>query len=139
MPSFQWSAINPDGDVVRGVVEAADRAAVVDGLQRQGQIVLRAELSDGRWRLEDLLKIEFSKQRRLDRSTLGEVTRELAIMLVAGQDLDRALRFVVENIGNARARTILAGIRDKVRAGSSLAAARLRAAGVGNRCMRTVE
>jgi general secretion pathway protein F len=123
LPSFQWSAINPDGDVVRGVVEAADRAAVVDRLQRQGQIVLRAELSDGRWRLEDLLKIEFGKQRRLDRSTLGEVTRELAIMLVAGQDLDRALRFVVENIGNTRARAILAGIRDKVRAGSSLAAA----------------
>jgi general secretion pathway protein F len=44
-------------------------------------------------------------------------------MLIAGQDLDRALRFVVENIGNAKARTILAGIRDKVRAGSSLAAA----------------
>jgi general secretion pathway protein F len=123
LPSFQWSAINPEGEVVRGILEAADRAAVVERLQRQGQIVLRAEPSDGRWRLEDLLKIEFGKQRGLDRSTLGEVTRELAIMLVAGQDLDRALRFVVENIGNARARAILSGIRDKVRAGSSLAAA----------------
>jgi general secretion pathway protein F len=123
LPSFQWSAINPEGDVVRGVIEAADRSAVVERLQRQGQIVLRAEPSDGRWRLEDLLKVEFGKQRGLDRTTLAEVTRELAIMLIAGQDLDRALRFVVENIGNAKARTILAGIRDKVRAGSSLAAA----------------
>ena len=91
MPSFQWSAINPEGEVVRGILEAADRAAVVERLQRQGQIVLRAEPSDGRWRLEDLLKIEFGKQRGLDRSTLGEVTRELAIMLVAGQDLDRQI------------------------------------------------
>jgi general secretion pathway protein F len=123
LPSFEWSAINLEGAVVRGVIEAADRAAVVERLQRQGQIVLRAEPSDGRWRLEHLLKIEFGKQRGLDRATLGEVTRELAIMLIAGQDLDRALRFVVENIGNARARVILAGIRDKVRAGSSLAAA----------------
>jgi general secretion pathway protein F len=123
LPSFQWSAINPEGDVVRGVIEAADRAAVVERLQRQGQIVLRAEPSDGRWRFEDLLKIELGKQRGLDRGTLGEVTRELAIMLIAGQDLDRALRFVVENTGNARARAILASIRDKVRAGSSLAAA----------------
>src|SRR3981081_1990590 len=115
--SFQWASINPKGHVVRGVIEAADRAAVVERLQRQGQIVLRAEPSDGRWRLEDLLKVEFGKQRGLDRTTLAEVTRELAIMLIAGQDLDRALRFVVENIGNAKARTILAGIRDKVRAG----------------------
>src|SRR5262249_3997210 len=53
----------------------------------------------------------------------GEVTRELAIMLAAGQDLDRALRFVVDNTRSARARAILANVRDKVRGGSSLAAA----------------
>ena len=44
-------------------------------------------------------------------------------MLGAGQDLDRALRFVVENTRNARARGILGNVRDKVRSGSSLAAA----------------
>src|SRR5207248_2718280 len=44
-------------------------------------------------------------------------------MLAAGQDLDPALRFAVENAGNARARTILGEVRDKVRSGSSLAAA----------------
>src|SRR6202023_1180540 len=45
-----------------------------------------------------------------------------SIMLGAGQDLDRALRFVVENTRNARARGILGNVRDKVRSGSSLAA-----------------
>src|SRR5260370_7830596 len=108
---------------MHGVTEAADRASVVERLQRQGQVVLRAEPADGRWRLRDLLQIELGGRRGLDRATLGEVTRELAIMLGAGQDLDRALRFVVENVGNARARAILAEVRDKVRAGSSLAAA----------------
>src|SRR4029077_4544357 len=53
---------------------------------------------------------------------LGEVTRELAIMLAAGQDLDRALRFVADNTRSARARAILANVRDKVRGGSPLAA-----------------
>ena len=85
--------------------------------------MLRAEPADGRWRLGDLLQIELGGRRGLDRTTLGEVTRELAIMLGAGQDLDRALRFVVENLGKARARAILAEVRDKVRSGSSLAAA----------------
>ena len=123
MPSFRWSAITPGGEVMHGITEAADRASVVERLQRQGQVVLRAEPADGRWRLGDLLQIELGGRRGLDRTTLGEVTRELAIMLGAGQDLDRALRFVVENLGKARARAILAEVRDKVRSGSSLAAA----------------
>ena len=123
MPSFRWSAVTPGGEVMHGVTEAADRASVVERLQRQGQVVLRAEPADGRWRLGDLLQIELGGRRGIDRATLGEVTRELAIMLGAGQDLDRALRFVVENVGNTRARAILAEVRDKVRSGNSLAAA----------------
>ena len=123
MPSFRWSAINPGGDVARGVMEASDRTAVVERLQRQGQIVLRADLADGRRGWADLLQIELRRSRGLDKATLGEITRELAIMLAAGQDLDRALRFVVENIRSARARVILGRVRDKVRSGSSLASA----------------
>jgi general secretion pathway protein F len=123
MPSFRYSAVNPGGDVARGVMEAPDRAAVVDRLQRQGQVVLRADPADGRRGWADLLQIELRRSRGLDKATLGEMTRELAIMLAAGQDLDRALRFVVENTRNARARVILDRVRDKVRSGSSLAAA----------------
>jgi len=123
VPSFRWSAVDRGGDVVHGVVDAPDRQALVDRLQRQGQIVLRAEPVGGRGSLADLLHIELGVRRGLDRTSLVEVTRELAIMLAAGQDLDRALRFVVDNIANARARAILGEIRDKVRAGSSLAAA----------------
>jgi general secretion pathway protein F len=122
MPSYRWSAVNGGGDVVRGVMEAPDRAAVVDRLQRQGQIVLRADPADRR-RLADLLHIELGGARGLDKAALAELTRELAIMLAAGQDLDRALRFVVDNTHSPRARAILANVRDKVRGGNSLAAA----------------
>ena len=123
MPSFRWSAVNSGGDVVHGMVEAPDRETLVDRLQRQGQIVLRAEPMGGRGSLADLLRFELGTRRGLDRVSLGEVTRELAIMLAAGQDLDRALRFVVDHVVNERARAILGEVRDKVRAGSSLAAA----------------
>jgi len=77
----------------------------------------------GRRSVADLLRIDIGGRRGLDRASLGEVTRELAIMLAAGQDLDRALRFVVDNVVNERARAILGEVRDKVRGGSSLAAA----------------
>ena len=123
MPSFRWSAVNPGGDVARGVMEAPDQATVVERLQRQGQVVLRADPANARRGWADLLQIELRRSRGLDKTTLGEITRELAIMLAAGQDLDRALRFVVDNTRNARARVILGSVRDKVRSGSSLAAA----------------
>lgn len=123
MPSFRWSAVNPGGDVLSGVMDAPDRSTVVDRLQRQGQIVLRAEPADrlGGWR--ELLNLDLRGTHSLEKTALMEFTRELAIMLGAGQDLDRALRFVVDHTRSARARTILGNIRDRVRAGSSLAAA----------------
>jgi general secretion pathway protein F len=123
MPAFRWSAVNGGGDVVHGVMEAPDRTTVVERLQRQGQVVLRADPADRRRWFGELLQIEIGGARGLDKAALGEVTRELAIMLSAGQDLDRALRFVVDNTRNARARGILGNVRDKVRGGSSLAAA----------------
>jgi general secretion pathway protein F len=123
MPSFRWSAVNGGGEVVHGVMEAPDRASLVERLQRQGQIVLRADPAELRRGLGDLLQIEIGGARGLDKNALSEVTRELAIMLAAGQDLDRALRFVVDNARSARTRSILGRVRDKVRSGSSLAAA----------------
>jgi general secretion pathway protein F len=123
MPQFRWSAVNDGGEVVTGVMEASDLSAVVDRLQRRGQIVLRADPADRRGGWPELLHLELGRRRGIDRSALTEVTRELAIMLAAGQDLDRALRFVVENTHSTRARTILGNIRDKVRSGNSLAAA----------------
>src|SRR5215472_12402703 len=123
MASFRWSAINDSGQVVRGVMEAPDRGAVVERLQRQGQLVLRADPASRRRGMAELLHFEIGGNRGLDKTALSQATRELAIMLAAGQDLDRALRFVVDNTRNERARIILGNVRDKVRSGSSLAAA----------------
>src|SRR5258708_14840857 len=90
MPSFRWSAINGGGDVVRGIMEAADRSAVVERLQRQGQIVLSADSAERRGRWAELLQIELGRTRGLDKAALGELTRELAIMLAAGEELPPA-------------------------------------------------
>src|SRR5262249_58220907 len=92
-------------------------------LQRQGQIVLRADPAGRRRGLAEVLHLELGGRSGLEKAALGEATRELAIMLAAGQDLDRALRFVVDNTRSARARAVLGSVRDKVRSGSSLAAA----------------
>ena len=50
-------------------------------LAAAGQIVLRADLTSGRGGWADFLQVELGRGRGLDKAALGEVTRELSIML----------------------------------------------------------
>lgn len=123
MPQYRWAALDDRGDIGHGVIEAADQRAAVEHLQQQGRMVLRADplTRVSQWR--GLLKFELGGGPRLEKGALTEVTRELAIMLGAGQDIDRALRFIAEQTRKPGSQAVLRTIRDKVRAGSSLAAA----------------
>jgi general secretion pathway protein F len=123
VPRFTYVAIDPAGEVRRGTMEAADEATVVQSLQRQGHTPMRAEPADARGPLASLLSLEIGGRQGLSRQELTDVTRELATMLAAGQDLDRALRFAVDTAPSKRRREVLERIREKVRGGSSLAAA----------------
>jgi general secretion pathway protein F len=125
MPAFRYLAITPDGTLTRGRMEAPSEAAVVDRLRRQGAMPMRTEPdAGGRPVLEAVLHAELGRGRgALRRQELTDLTRELAVMLGAGQDLDHALRFVVEAAGSARLRKIAGQVRDAVRDGSPLAAA----------------
>jgi general secretion pathway protein F len=123
MALFRYTAVNASGKVVKGTMEAADRAAVVDRLHAERQLPLDAVpagMSRGIWAL---LNSDVAANRGITRRELADFTRELAVMLGAGQDLDHALRFVVETTRGARAREIFAAIRDKVRGGGALASA----------------
>ncbi len=61
--------------------------------------------------------------RRLRAAELTAVTRELATMLGAGQDLDRALRFLVDTAPGRRVAAVLGEVREAVRDGLPLATA----------------
>src|SRR5260370_38883913 len=100
MPSFRWSAVTPGGEVMHGVTEAADRASVVERLQRQGQVVLRAEPADGRWRLGDLLQIELGGRGGAGPAPPREGTPGNPGIPAAGHDLARAPRFFVGKSAN---------------------------------------
>ena len=126
MPAFRYLAIAPDGTLTRGRMEAPSEAAVVERLRRQGNLPMRTEPDAcGRPVLEAVLHTDLGRGGRaaLNRQELTELARELAVMLAAGQDLDHALRFVVETAGGARLRRVAQRVRDAVRDGSPLAAA----------------
>jgi general secretion pathway protein F len=121
MPAFRYVAIGAGGKVSQGVLDAADEIALVEQLRRQGSILMKAE-PDGGKRLA-ALDIQLFRRDGLRAQETADITRELSVMLGAGQDLDRALRFLVETASNARVRRLLSAIRDSIRDGSTLAAA----------------
>ena len=121
MPAFRYTAIDPAGQTVRGTMDAATEAEVVRLLQRQGSIPMRAEPAGARG-IGDLLHREVGR-RGMSRLDVANFTRELSIMLGAGQDLDRSLRFLVDTAPNARVRATVEGLRKTVRDGGSLATA----------------
>jgi general secretion pathway protein F len=125
MPSFRYRALG-GGEVVSGVIEGASEAEIVAGLQKRGMLVLGIGPAA---RGLGFLGAELGGGGALRRGELTEVTRELAVMLGAGQDLDRALRFIVEGAGSRRIAAVLGRVRDAVRDGASLASSLTREPG----------
>ncbi len=124
MPSFRYTAVSPTGELVQGFLDGPTEAAVIETLRRQGSLPMRAEPADkGRGFVANILGAEFGRGRALSSGEVANITRELAVMLNAGQDLDRALRFLVDTAPNARVKTILTELRDTVRDGAPFGAA----------------
>lgn len=120
MPLFRYTAIEPSGALGHGEMEAADAASVVAALQRQGLIPVGAKPAG---RGLGALTMEFGRGDALGRAELTNLTRELATMLDAGQDIDRALRFLVETAPNRRVGLLVGRVRDAIRDGAPLATA----------------
>jgi general secretion pathway protein F len=121
MPAFRYVAIDSTGKMARGVMEAPDEAAVVQRLRRDGHLPVRAELDTG-GSFFGRMNVEITRS-GLRRQDLANITRELSIMLAAGQDLDRALRFLAESAPNRRVVSTVEQLRDAIRDGDSLAVA----------------
>jgi general secretion pathway protein F len=123
MPQFRYTAIGAGGEMLRGIMEAGSEAEVVAHLQRQGSLPMRAAQVTQDSLLAPLLHAEFLPRRGMSAQQVTDVTRELATMLAAGQDLDRALRYVLETAPGRRARLVLGRLRDAVRDGTQLSVA----------------
>jgi general secretion pathway protein F len=123
MPAFRYIAVDGGGTIHRGTMEGTSEAGVIEALQRQGYIPMRATRAGRRGRLADIVTADLGRRRGLRRNEIVNMTRELATLLGAGQNLDLALRFVIETAPNARVRAVMERLRDKVRGGSALAPA----------------
>ena len=122
MTTFRYTAIGTGGERLVGVMDAATEAEVIVRLQRQGSMPVRTEPADRAPRWSGLLQLDLGGRRGLRKQDVADLVRELATMLSAGQDLDRALRYMQET-ASARVRPTITGLRDAVRDGSPLSVA----------------
>src|ERR1039458_9160810 len=106
MPDFRYLAVSSTGELQRGVMAAPDEATVIERLQRQGSTPMRADLAGRESTIGRLLHADIGRSHKLRRQEVADLTRELATMLAAGQDLDRAMQFMVETAPNARCRAV---------------------------------
>lgn len=124
MSAFRYEALEPNGAIKKGVVEADSLRQARAALRETGLTVVDiAQVSgetlsgtDGSGRL-------FRFRKSLSTAQISQLTRQLAVLLEAGLSLEQALTVLIEQSENEAARQIIAGIRAEVLAGSTLAQA----------------
>ena len=119
MPVFQYKAINPDGGVDEGEMEAASEAAVIAHLKQVGQLPVRAR--------EIPVRKHFRRSRVLSsgnavsRSQLTIITRELARLLGAGVSLEKSLTILISVADDQAEKRLLIRLVEEIRGGASFA------------------
>lgn len=117
MPLFEYKAVAPSGETVRGSMEAASEEMVISKLQEGGNIPLSAnEAGQGGFNL-DAFNL---KKRGMNVREVQQFTQQLATLLGAGLPLDRSLHVLLDLSENDRIKQTVSNIRDQVREGGSL-------------------
>lgn len=120
MASFRYRAVTATGTTIAGTMDAETSGIVAQQLRAQGHYPLsmhevRASTFWG------LLNRERRIRRKPPLRVLAALTQELAALLGAGLELDRALTILVKLSDIGVLREPFLGVRTKVRSGASLA------------------
>ena len=121
MPAFSYEALNLQGRLCKGVIEADSVRSARSLLRTQTLIPLRVE-TVARGSGTGLRRAIFVS-RTFNASALAIWTRQLAGLVNAGLPIERALSALTEEAEDLRQRDLVAALRADVNAGSSFAAA----------------
>jgi len=117
MALYQYKAVTPNGETVRGEMEATSAEAVAAQLQEMGNIPLHARAAGGgRFSLTRLL----SGSGKPNQREVMQFTQQLATLLNAGLPLDRSLQVLIDLADSDRVQRMTEKIRDQVREGGNL-------------------
>ena len=122
MPAFHYQAINARNEVVEGQLEANGERQAFDKLHGLGLFPIQAIPRQSSW-LRAVLDGELRFRHRTSRADLVPLTRQLATLLAANIQLERALELLVEFPSRRQTREALGRVREDVRDGGPLSAA----------------
>lgn len=120
MAQFRFKALSPAGEMLDGVMEAANPDEVIAKLQDAGNIPIKAVPAD---QAEGKGLASLFKRSAMGATQIMQFTQQLATLLGAGQALDRALQILLDLPESAQARRIIEQIRESVRGGAPLSQA----------------
>jgi general secretion pathway protein F len=119
MPIFVYKAVTESNEIIEGEMEAPGRAIVIDRLRGLGQLPLYANEIQSTRQLVKRKRGLFT--RRVSAREVFLVTHELATLLKAGVELDRAFEILIDLSDNDAMRKLLSSILARLRSGVSLA------------------
>jgi general secretion pathway protein F len=114
MKTFQYHAVNPQGQKQKGTIDANTDVLAKQHLKKQGLIVLS---------IQEKQKHFFHFERQPNNQDICLFTRQLATFLAAGIPLTDALHGMIQEQSQTLMRPIIQGIYQKVLEGYSLAQA----------------
>lgn len=119
MPTYIYEAINEDGLIVRGVLDAETRSVALSRLRQYRFQIRNLDEQTGMQSLIDRLV-------RINAATIAIFTRQLANMLKAGLPIMRCFDLLSTKGENRRFENIVLLIKEQVKVGSSLSGAMAR-------------
>jgi general secretion pathway protein F len=120
MTAFRYRALNPDGKLVRGVLEGDSERQVRTQLRGQSlrpvevAVANRAEPAANEWRMPLL-------RRGISTGDLALLTRQLATLVLSNLPLDEALQAAAQQSRSPRIKGTLLQVRSRVAEGHTLA------------------
>jgi len=115
MSTFRWEAVDADGRMKQGLLEADTPRSVRDQLRAGGLTPTAVDAAAARSDAFSLV--------RLPAPLLAMTTRQLATLTLSGMPLDQALSAVAEQADDSRAAKLAAQLREQVASGESLPSA----------------
>lgn len=120
MEQYDYQAIDPNGSLTNGFVEAQDRDKAATQLQAQGLLLLKLEPSKGDRQGQ---ASGWFTRLAMNNDELSRFTQQLSTLLGAGQPIERALNTLVRQPARPQACALLERIQKRVKEGQALSSA----------------
>ena len=122
MPRYRFEALTYAGKSERGSVEAESTRAVRQTLMAKQLVPVTIEL-ETEWGQKPFWNKWFSQNKPLSRADLAVITKQVAILVRSGVQIDEALSVLAEETSQAHVKTVLQAVVSELRAGLPLSRA----------------